>query len=80
MIDLNPHHLGTVKRILAEHVPDCEVRAFGSRATWTAWEYSDLDLAVVSPEPLAWTPTAACAKRSKSPTCRSASMSWIGAR
>ena len=54
MIDLNPHHLGTVKRILAEHVPDCEVRAFGSRATWTAWEYSDLDLAVVSPEPLAW--------------------------
>ena len=40
----------TVKRILAEHVPDCEVRAFGSRATWTAWEYSDLDLAVVSPE------------------------------
>ena len=52
MIDLNPHHLKTVKRILAEHLPDCEVRAFGSRATWTAWEYSDLDLAVVSPEPL----------------------------
>ena len=52
MIDLSPHHLETVKRILAEHVPDCEVRAFGSRATWTAWEYSDLDLAVVSPEPL----------------------------
>ena len=54
MIDLNPHHLETVKRILAEHLPDCEVRAFGSRATWTAWEYSDLDLAVVSPEPLDW--------------------------
>ena len=52
MIDLSPHHLETVKRILAEHLPDCEVRAFGSRATWTAWEYSDLDLAVVSPEPL----------------------------
>ena len=52
MIDLNPHHLETVKRILAEHLPDCEVRAFGSRATWTAWEYSDLDLAVVSHEPL----------------------------
>ena len=52
MIDLIPHHLETVKRILAEHLPDCEVRAFGSRATWTAWEYSDLDLAVVSPEPL----------------------------
>ena len=52
MIDLSPHHLETVKRILAEHLPDCEVRAFGSRATWTAWEYSDLDLAVVSHEPL----------------------------
>ena len=52
MIDLSPHHLETVQRILAEHLPDYEVRAFGSRATWTAWEYSDLDLAVVSPEPL----------------------------
>jgi type I restriction enzyme S subunit len=54
MIDLNPHHLATVQRILAEHLPGREVRAFGSRATWTAWEYSDLDLAVVSPEPLDW--------------------------
>ena len=54
MIDLAPEHLKTVKRILAEIVPDCEVRAFGSRATWTANEHSDLDLAVVSPEPLAW--------------------------
>ena len=54
MIDLTPHHLETVKRILAEHLSGCEVRAFGSRATWTAREYSDLDLAVVSPEPLAW--------------------------
>ena len=25
MIDLNPNHLETVKRILAEHVPGCEV-------------------------------------------------------
>ena len=47
MIDLSPNHLETVKRILTEHVPDCEVRAFGSRATWTAKDYSDLDLAVV---------------------------------
>lgn len=54
MIDLNPNHLQTVKRILAEHLPGREVRAFGSRATWTAWDYSDLDLAVVSPEPLDW--------------------------
>ena len=46
MIDLNPHHLDTVRAILAEHVPDCEVMAFGSRAAWTAHERSDLDLAV----------------------------------
>ena len=54
MIDLAPEHLKTVKRILAEIVPDCEVRAFGSRATWTAKEHSDLDLVISSPEPLAW--------------------------
>ena len=47
MIDLAPTHLEEIQRILAEHVPDCEVRAFGSRATWTAKDYSDLDLAVV---------------------------------
>ena len=47
MIDLNPNDLKTVQRILAEHVPECEVRAFGSRVTWTAKDYSDLDLAVV---------------------------------
>ncbi len=52
MIDLNPNHLVTVEGILAEHVPECEVRAFGSRATWTAKDYSDLDLAVVGGGPL----------------------------
>ena len=53
-IDLNPNHLATVKAILAEHVPECEVRAFGSRATWTAKDYSDLDLAVVGEGPMEW--------------------------
>jgi type I restriction enzyme S subunit len=47
MIDLNPTYLETIKGILARHVPECEVRAFGSRVTWTAKDYSDLDLAVV---------------------------------
>ena len=47
MIDLSPHHLETVKRILRDHVPDREVKAFGSRATWTATDYSDLDLLVL---------------------------------
>ena len=54
MIDLRPDHLDTVQRILAEHVPECEVRAFGSRASWTAKDYSDLDLAVVGAGPLDW--------------------------
>ena len=54
MIDLRPDHLDTVQRILAEHVPECEVRAFGSRAAWTAKDYSDLDLAVVGAGPLDW--------------------------
>ena len=53
-IDLNPNYLATVRRILADHVPQCEVRAFGSRATWTAKDYSDLDLAVVGNGPLDW--------------------------
>ncbi len=47
MIDIRPDHLEEVKRILEGHVPECEVRAFGSRARWMAKGYSDLDLAVV---------------------------------
>ncbi len=53
-IDLRPDLAEIVKQILAEHVPECEVRAFGSRATWTAMEYSDLDLVVVGDGPLDW--------------------------
>ena len=46
MIDLNPHHLDTVLSILKAHVPDDTVLAFGSRAKWTASEFSDLDLVI----------------------------------
>ncbi len=52
LVDLSPANLAIVERILSEHVPDCEVRAFGSRATWTAKDYSDLDLAVLGNGPL----------------------------
>lgn len=52
MIDLKPDHVPIVSRILAEHVPDFEVRAFGSSVTGTATEYSDLDSAVVGDGPL----------------------------
>jgi type I restriction enzyme S subunit len=54
MIDLTPAHLESVKRILAEYVPDCEVRAFGSRCKGAARKFSDLDLAVCGHEKLPW--------------------------
>lgn len=47
MIDLRPDHLEIVRDLLRQHVPGCEVRAFGSRFKWTAKQASDLDLAVV---------------------------------
>ena len=47
MIDLSPEHIAVVRRILAEHVPECEVRVFGSRVSGRAQPFSDLDLALV---------------------------------
>ena len=52
MIDLNPKHLKTIQYILAEYIPEYEVRAFGSRVKWTAKDYSDLDLAIIGSKPL----------------------------
>lgn len=51
-IDIRPDHWLMVRDILQKHVPDYEVWAFGSRAKWTAKEYSDLDLAVITDQPL----------------------------
>ncbi len=51
-VDLRPDHWAIVRNALRLHVPDREVLAFGSRATWTAKEYSDLDLVVMGEEPL----------------------------
>jgi predicted nucleotidyltransferase len=52
MLELSPSQRDTVRRILARHVPEREVRAFGSRVTGRAWRYSDLDLVVMGAEPL----------------------------
>ena len=49
MIDLAPELLAIVLRLLAAQVPDCEVRAFGSRVTGNAKPYSDLDLVLLGP-------------------------------
>ena len=51
-IDLRPDHWIVVREILKRHVPDRDVLAFGSRATWTAKHHSDLDLAILGDEPL----------------------------
>jgi len=51
-IDIRPDHWVIVQSILERHVPQYEVWTFGSRAKWTAKEYSDLDLAVITDKPL----------------------------
>ena len=52
MIDVRPDQLAEIKSILEQYVPGCEVYAFGSRVTGMTKPWSDLDLAVMGPEPL----------------------------
>lgn len=52
MIDLRDDILQQVRAILKEHVPEAEVRAFGSRVQGSVKKYSDLDLAIVGPKKL----------------------------
>jgi predicted nucleotidyltransferase len=49
-MDLSADYLTIVRAILAKHVPDAEVRVFGSRATHNAKAHSDLDLAILGRE------------------------------
>jgi predicted nucleotidyltransferase len=51
-IDIRPDHWQIVRDILRKHVPRYEVWAFGSRAKWTAKDYSDLDLCIQTDRPL----------------------------
>ena len=51
-IDLPPADLDTVRRILRDHAPGVEARAFGSRVSWTARDTSDLDLVLMTESPL----------------------------
>ena len=51
-LDLAPRDWADVVRILHEQVPAIEVWAFGSRARYTAKPYSDLDLALITQQPL----------------------------
>lgn len=52
MIDLMPTQLNEIRRILQLHVPEREVRAFGSRVQGKAKPFSDLDLAIMGETPL----------------------------
>lgn len=45
-IDLRPEWLATVRRLIAEHLSEAEVLAYGSRVNGTSHEASDLDLVV----------------------------------
>lgn len=46
---LRPEHLAELRRLIAKHLPQSEVRAFGSRVTGTCHDTSDLDLVVINP-------------------------------
>jgi len=54
LLDIRPDHLQIVQAILQKHIPEHDVWAFGSRAKWTAKDYSDLDLCVITKEPLSF--------------------------
>lgn len=51
-IDISLEDFETVKNILAKYIKHVEVWAFGSRVTGRARRFSDLDLAIITTEPL----------------------------
>jgi predicted nucleotidyltransferase len=48
-IDLRPEWVETIERLIARHLPEAEVMAYGSRIRGTAHEGSDLDIVVRNP-------------------------------
>lgn len=50
---LDPDQLLLVQRLLAQHAPEIDVWAFGSRVVGSPKPHSDLDLALVSQQPIA---------------------------
>lgn len=49
MIDLKPEHLAIIQNILATHVPEKIIWAYGSRISGKSHGGSDLDLVVINP-------------------------------
>jgi DNA polymerase sigma len=52
VLSLQPRHLDQLRRLIAAHLPQEEVWAYGSRIAGTAHETSDLDLVVRHPTDL----------------------------
>jgi predicted nucleotidyltransferase len=52
MLDLRLEWLETLRRLIAVHIPDAEVWAYGSRVQGTSHDGSDLDLVVRNPTDL----------------------------
>ncbi len=50
---IDEKNLEEIKQILKRLIPDCEVRAFGSRVSGKSKPTSDLDLVIIHEEPLA---------------------------
>ncbi len=61
-LDIAPDHLRIVRDIIGRHVPNLPVWVFGSRARGGAKPWSDLDLAVITSEPLPLAISAALAE------------------
>jgi uncharacterized protein len=49
-LDLRPEWLETVRRLIALHIPEAEVFAYGSRTNGTSHDGSDLDLIARNPD------------------------------
>lgn len=60
-VEWAPEQWHIVQQILMAHVPQLEVWAFGSRARRDAKPYSDLDLAIITSQPLPLAVSAALA-------------------
>jgi type I restriction enzyme S subunit len=61
-IDIRPQDWAILRAILRQHLPGHEIWAFGSRVTNRAKPFSDLDLAVMTAEPLPLATRAALAE------------------
>lgn len=52
MINIRAEHLEIIKDILGKHVPEFEVRVFGSRINGNTKNYSDLDIVLIGKQNL----------------------------